>query len=263
MTPHENGQRRIEFSDIAPVYAEIQQHPYTFLGLPNGANIADVRARYIAQARLYHEDMVNPSFDQQALAARYTPEDFATLENIPHTPDENPEQLFEHLKEALLTIQGVSEEELKRKLYALNIIQAAAHEKMIQLNTAFETIKMQIGERQWKVLAGYDSRIVHDEDGFDFQQIFLEGAGELTVLSKTDEYCIPGAYLAFDWGPFIDHESSGDDDSDYRHDIAVKHLFVHQELQEGRKQITPYSSGHFLKLLVYNPSNKMYLCNFL
>lgn len=240
--------RRLEFSDIASeLHAEILKNPYQFLGLPDNADFAEVRGTYLAKARLYHPDMVSPGFDIKTLARRYSPEEIETVLHC--QPDPHSEEPTENLEAAILEIEQTTKVDLKERERILEAIRGAAHEKMVQLNTAFEAIKGRIGQRQWKTFAGYDSRTVVEDEGFSYQQVFLEGAAELNIFQqKLGAYWIPGAYLSFDWGLPIDHEHQTWRESDYRYDIAVKHLFVHQELQEERQQITPVLLQPFFKM---------------
>lgn len=256
-------ERQLEFSDIASeLHAEILKNPYQFLGLPDNADFAEVRGTYLAKARFYHPDMVNPGFDIKTLARRYTPEE---IEVVLHCqPSPHPEEPTENLEAAILEIEQTTKVDLKERDRILEAIRGAAHEKMVQLNTAFEAIKVRIGQRQWKTFAGYDSRTVVEDEGFSYQQVFLEGTAELNIFQqKLGAYMIPGAYLFFDWGLPIDHEYQTWRESDYRYNIAVKHLFVHQELQERRSKITPVLLQPFFAMFKFEPAQQQQFTNLL
>ncbi|MCX6816961.1 MAG: J domain-containing protein [Candidatus Beckwithbacteria bacterium] len=248
--------RRLEFSDIASeLHAEILKNPYLFLGLPDNVGFTEVRRVYLAKVRLYHPDMVNPGSDIKTLARRYSQEEIETVLHC--QPDSHSEEPTENLEAAILQIEQTTEADLKERGRILEAIRGTAHEKMVQLNTAFEAIKVRIGQRQWKTFAGYDSRTVVEDEGFSYQQVFLEGAAELNIFQqKLGAYWIPGAYLSFDWGLPIDHEYQTWSESDYRYDIAVKHLSVYQEIQEGREQITPVLLQPFFKMFKLKPAQQ-------
>lgn len=230
--------QQLKFSDVASeLHAKILKNPYKFLGVSDNASFEEVRRRYIAQAKLYHPDMVNPSFDSQALVTRYTAADLeAVLHFSNKKSDSNPKELLEDLKATLLAVQNTTEADQKKQARALETIQAAAHEKMVQLNTAFEAIKLRINPKQQNMLAGYDTQTFSYE-GYSYQQINLEGKGEVTIDSSTRDFFMSGAELWFDWETFPNHPYE-DRDIGFQQSLFIKHLFVYKELQDGRQQIS-------------------------
>ena len=237
-------ERPLELSDIASeLNQEILANPYKFLGIPETAGIAEVRQTYINLSRRYHPDMIHPTFKNADLEARYSATDFAGIDSS------IVKELAAHQIIASKPTQDLKEQE--RRSLALKAIQAAAHEKMVQLNTAYEAIKARFDPRHWNVPVGYGHIPQYNpmEKAFE-QEIKLEANAELTLYPNSYEYWVPGAYLQYDWGPIPDHEWY--DEEIFRECTVVKHLFIYKELQEERQQISRVLLEPFFKNFALN-----------
>ncbi|MCX6794019.1 MAG: J domain-containing protein [Candidatus Gottesmanbacteria bacterium] len=234
---NESQPRPIEMSDIASeIHKEILKNPYKYLGLSEDASIADIRSVYINKSRLYHPDMIDPRFDSGKLTARYNQTDFKKLEpQIAKDLHTTPTNLFKMVKKWL---REYDPKDAEQRAKVLKAVQAAAHEKMIELNTAFEAIKSRYSRDHWNSPSGYSRHKYQNiTEGFTDEDISLEAQhAELTIYPNAYESWVPGAYLRFDLGPIDDHWWY---DDELRHTIVVKHLFIYKELQEGRTQISP------------------------
>lgn len=231
-------ERKLIISDlISQQDAEIIEDPYRFLGLPEDAPLADVRRTYIGLAKIYHPDLVNPSFEVQHLKEVYTPQDFSSLEEeIISNLDSDQDSLFETITQALSIPEREFEAKPGRREEALRAIRSVAHQKMIVLNRAYEEIKSRYSPRERNALVGYDFETYYNwDERYDNQRVYLEGRGEVTIYPNNYEYWVKGAYLSFDYGPVQDHPWY---DWLLRHAVVVKHLFVYMEIQEGRRQIS-------------------------
>lgn len=233
-------ERRLEISDIATQQgADIKENPYRFLYLPEDASVADARRAYIGLSKTYHPDLVNPRFDAQQFGKLYSQQDFESIdEKIASALGVNQELLFETISESLTaSALETDKKEGEKKAQALDAIRAAAHEKMIILNRAYEEIKLRFSPKEWNTLAGYDFEKYYDyeEGGYDNRRVNLEGKGELDIYPNHYEHWVSGTYLSFDYGPIPDHPWY---DWILRHSVAIKHMFVYMELQEGRDKIS-------------------------
>jgi len=257
-------ERPLELSDFASeLNREILANPYKFLGLPKTASIADVRQIYIKTSRRYHPDMIDPRFDSRDLKARYAAADFASLEeSIVNALGVKQEDVFQKINEIVAAVESQDPKEQKRRAMALKAIQAAAHEKMVQLNTAYEAIKAHSDPRHWNAPVGYEHVKQYNpkEKAFE-QEIKLEANAELTLYPDSYEYWVPGAYLSYDWGPIPDHEWY--EEEIFRCSTVVKHLFVYKELQEGRQQISPVLLETFFKNFELDEAQQETFCQLL
>lgn len=249
-------ERPLELSDFASeLNREILANPYKFLGLPETASVADVRQIYIKTSRRYHPDMINPTFDSRELNAKYTAVDFASLEeSIVKSLGVKQEDVFQEINEIVSAVENQDPREKERRAKALKVIQAAAHEKMVQLNTAYEAIKARSNPKYWNSPVGYEHVKQYNphEKAFE-QEIKLEANAELTLYPDSYEYWVPGAYLSYDWGPPEDHPWY---DDEFRYATVVKHLFVHKELEEGRQQISRVLLDTFFKNFELNEAQQ-------
>ncbi|MBU2051573.1 hypothetical protein KKH13_00015, partial [Patescibacteria group bacterium] len=151
-------ERPLELSDFASeLHREILADPYKFLGLPDTASIADVRQTYISASRRYHPDMISPSFDSRDLNTRYAAADFITSPGlIADGLGVKQENVFQKINEIVSALPSHDPREKERRSLALKAIQTAAHEKMVQLNTAYEAIKARSDPRRWNAPVGYE-----------------------------------------------------------------------------------------------------------
>lgn len=240
-------ERPLELSDFASqLNREILANPYKFLGLSETASIADVRQTYINMSRRYHPDMIHPTFDSRDLKAKYTAADFASLEElITKALGVKQEDVFQKINEIVSAVESQDPREKERRAKALKAIQAAAHEKMVQLNTAYEMIKARSNPNYWNSPVGYEHVKQYNPHEKSFEQeIKLEANAELTLYPDSYEYWVPGAYLSYDFGPVPDHPWC---DDEFRYATVVKHLFVYKELSESRQQISRVLLEPFFK----------------
>lgn len=249
-------ERPLELSDFASeLNREILANPYKFLGLPETASIADVRQGYIKTSRRYHPDMINPTFDSRDLNAKYTAADFASLEeSIVKALGVKQEDVFRRINEIVSAVENQDSREQERRAKALKAIQAAAHEKMVQLNTAYGVIKARSNPKYWNSPVGYEHVKQYNphEKAFE-QEIKLEANAELTLYPDSYEYWVPGAYLSYDMGPIPDHPWY---DDEFRYATVVKHLFVYKELSDGRQQISRVLLEPFFKNFALNEAQQ-------
>jgi len=235
-------------SDLASeLNQEILANPYKFLGLSDTATIAEVRQTYIQTSRRYHPDMINPSFDSRDLNNRYTAADFVSLPGLMADGlGSKQEDLFQKINEAVAAVASQDPKDQITRAIALKAIQAAAHEKMVRLNTAYEAIKARSDPRRWNALVGYEHVKQYNplEKAFE-QEIKLEANAKLTLYPNSYQYWVPGVYLSYDWGTIPDHEWY--DEEIFRECTVVKHLFVYKELSDGRQQISSVLLDPFFK----------------
>ncbi len=265
MSRHER-ERPLEFSDIASgLHAEILKDPYGFLGLPQDADFAQVRAIYIAKAKLYHPDMIAPSLDSDAsFRERYSTLDFKTIWDTMHempgdVVDMEDDKKWETIGKALRSKAGISEEEARNHRLALEGLRVLAHKKMVEINTAYEAIKLRTNPKVRDSLAGYKVEDVVNE-GITHQEIKLEGHGKIVIFPDSGDGWMPGPYLAFDWAPDRDHRWM-EDTTDFQEYVFIKHLFVHHELQEEREQINRVLLEPFFRQFGIDPSREEdFLC---
>lgn len=252
-------ERPLEFSDIVSEHhAAILADPYGFLGLPNDAPLDVVRGVYISKAKLYHPDMIDPKIPSVEAMRKRLLEKGESLWDFLREPsslseDASEEDKNRELKERYAKEAGVTVQDLDNQSNALRAMQVLAHNKMIEINVAYEAITKPLSQRLRESIAGY--RIVdmvedpyaigsHTvSDGGPYQQIDLEGQAQIHILSKgrkdvDQEYTVPGAYLRFDWGPPREHRWITWED-DYAESEHVKNLFINHELNEGREKISP------------------------
>lgn len=105
-----------------------------------------------------------------------------------------------------------------------------AHEQMVIINRAYTEIKARFNPKEWNSLSGYDAQTVYNEREAHYNKlIHLEGHGEITIYPNHYDYFVAGPYLDFDWGPDRKYLSS-----EYRHQISLKHLYAHMEIEEGK-----------------------------
>ena len=254
----EQQSRPLEFSDIVSgQHAAILADPYGFLGLPPNAPLDVVRGVYIAKAKLYHPDMISPTLPSIDVMNQRLMESGTSLTDIlgqPSSlgPDATEEEKEMELRERFAAAAGVTVQDLDNQANALRAMQELAHTRMVELNTAYEAIRLKLNPKQREMLAGYRIRNMIGEDG-PYQEIDLEGQGKVVIVptgrEDTDkEYAIPGPYLHFDWAPPRDHRwmtwEMGFSEVEF-----VNHLFVHHELQEGREQISPVLLEPFFQTL--------------
>lgn len=251
----QQGGRPLEYSDIVSgKHAAILADPYGFLGLPQDAPFDVVRGVYIAKAKLFHPDMIDPKIPSvEAMNARLM-ESGRSLHDLlgkPSAlgPEATEEEKEREMKERFAELAGVTVEDLDHQQNALTVMQELAHTRMVEVNTAYEAIRLKLNPKEREMLAGY--RIVdrvEEPDEFrryrrPYQEIDLEGQAQVHILPTgrqdvDQEYTIPGAYLLFDWAPPRDHRWMTWE-MDYAESEFLKHLFVNYELQQGRKRITP------------------------
>lgn len=130
----------------------------------------------------------------------------------------------------------------------------AAHEKMVQLNFAYEMIHTKYSRKEWNTVAGYSFTTVYNEkEGHDNQEIKLEGDAEVIIYPNSWEYWVPGAYLLYDLGPPDDHPWYPDS---FRHATVVKHLFIYKELQEGKQPVNPALLKSFFDTFTLNNTQR-------
>lgn len=210
-------ERSLQLSDFAVKdELEIIKNPYQFLHLPVDASPAQARASYVRLAKDFHPDLVQPSFDLGKISKLFTDDPEAKIRII-HTFTEEKDN---------------SEERRK----ALEEIRQQAHRRMILVNRAYEQIKTRYNPEKWREIFGYqpDPKFNHKENTM-YDQIFLEGRGQITLFTQPFKYWVAGPYLSFDFGPDFDHPW---EDWGYRHSLPIKHLFANLERKEG-KDVSP------------------------
>jgi hypothetical protein len=213
-------QRSLKLSDLATAQeAEIIKNPYQFLNLPQDSPLEQVRRSYINLAKEYYPDLVHPSFDIDKLSQLYSQKDVEAA-NLPYSIDE--------MKKVWQDPKTKPEE--RRKL--VEGIRLMANRRMVLINRAYEEIKARYNPAEWSKLFGYDFETVFNKrEGRYNKVVALEGRGEIIVYPNHFEYWVAGPYLQFDFGPDNDHPWIWD----YRHVVALRHLFAHMEIADGKK----------------------------
>lgn len=245
-------ERPLEFSDIVSGHhAEILADPYGFLGLPQNTPFVDVRRRYLGMAKLYHPDMINPHFDSdeavQERIAQLGIEGLNKLISQAGATSTTDEEFSKAFNAGMLSATGI---DFDKRRNALRLLQALAHKRMVELNVAYEAVKLKLNPKERNILAGYKTKDVKDEWGAR-QVVDLEGQGVLEIFSNDPPpsyFWMPGPYLRFDWSPPSHHRWINDpEEMDYSEMINIKHLFVNQEISEGRSDISPVLLEPFYK----------------
>jgi len=220
----EPKRRPLEISDLATAQEEeIRKNPFQFLGMAEDASFADARRAFIGLSRIYHPDLINPK-TVSTVQRNYTPEDY-----IAAGFDE------EEILATIAELTNPSEETIsisKKREQALENIRALAHQKMVLINRAYEEIKRRFGPEGKTSFAGYDHwRKYAETEGAFYNEVRLEGRGEVNIYTSPFEYWVAGPYLSFDWGPPVDHEWYPEEN--WRQEITLKHLFAHIALAQG------------------------------
>jgi hypothetical protein len=229
--------RPLEISDFASQqYPEILAHPDEFLGLPpNCRDIPLIRRTYINLARRYHPDMTKQELDPALLLKRYSAADFALVDKkVLAVIQATPETALAQIVAIFVTLDRIDDRLLRQAEYATQAIRAAAHQKMVQINIAYEAIKKRFPPEQWNSPSTY-IETAKAYQGEPATEILLEANARLAVFSTPYQHWLPGAWLSFDQGPQPDRPWR----TIFRHVIMVKHLYIYLEMQEGRSQISP------------------------